>query len=138
MLNQWEDAVLHDSPDTPKEVHVAGDFNLDSLGGRWLNSDYPLVTLARMVMDCCNSSNFTQMVDKVPRVQYNSVQHKTSTSCIDHVYCNTKHRISNVKVFTCGASDHDAIVYTRYTKEPKPPSKTIRKEAIKTSRKLNI
>ena len=129
MLEQWEDAVVHGNPETPNEVHIAGDMNLDSLGGRWIEPGYSLVSLGRMVMDCCNSNNFTQMVDKITRVQYNSRKNQTSTSCIDHVYCNAKHRISAVSVLTCGASDHDAIAYTRYSKEPRPPARTIRKRS---------
>ena len=65
MLAQWEDAVVRGNPDTPNEVHIAGDMSLDSLHERWLQTDYSLVTLARMVMDCCNANNFVQMVDKV-------------------------------------------------------------------------
>ena len=52
-------------------------------------------------------------------------------SCIDHVYCNAKYRMSAVKVISFGGSDPDAIVYTRFSKEPKPPTKTIRKRSYK-------
>ena len=131
MLAQWEDAVVHDQPDQPNEVHIAGDMNLDSLNGRWLQTEYPLVSLARMVIDCCNMNNFTQMVDKVTRVQYNSVSKSTKASCIDHVYCNSKHRISAIKIISCGTSDHDANLYTRYSKDPAPPARTIRKRSYK-------
>ena len=131
MLAQWEDAIVHENPETPNEVHIAGDMNLDSLKNRWLQPDYSLYSLATMVMNCCNSNNFSQMVNKVTRVQYNSNKNKTAMSCIDHLYCNAKHRISVVDVVTCGTSDHDAITYTRYTKEPKPPAKTIRKRSYK-------
>ena len=132
MLGQWEDAVVHGNPDHPNEVHVAGDMNLDSLGGRWLEADYSLVTLGRMVRDCCLVNNFSQMVDQVTRVQFNKVKMQTTTSCIDHVYCNTEHRISAVKIITCGSSDHDAILYTRFSKDPVPPARTIRKRSYKT------
>ena len=132
MLMQWEEAIMHDNPDLPNEVHIAGDMNLDCLNGRWLESDYALVTLARMVLNCCNSNNFSQLVDKATRSQFNSVRNETSTSCIDHLYCNAKHRISTVKVLTFGASDHDAIVYTRYSKVPIPPPRTIRKRSYKS------
>ena len=70
MLRQWDDAVVHGQPDEPNEVHIAGDMNLDCLDGRWLEPDYPLVTLSRMVMESCNMNNFSQMVDKVTRVQF--------------------------------------------------------------------
>ena len=131
MLSQWEEAVCHGVSGTPNEVHVAGDFNLDSLSGRWLDPSYSLVTLGRMVDECCNTNNFFQMVDKVTRVQYNSIRKETAITCIDHIYCNAKHRISTVRVVTFGVSDHDAIVYTRYSKEPTPPARTIRKRSYK-------
>ena len=123
MLGQWEDALAHGDQDTVNEVHIAGDMNLDSLEGRWLESDFSLVTLSRMV-------------DKVTRVQYNSVKNKTLVSCIDHVYCNARHRISPIRIITCGTSDHDAVAYTRYAKEPKPPSRTIRKRSYKSFNKV--
>ena len=129
LLAQWEDAVQYGN--SSNEVHIAGDMNLDCKGGRWLEPDYNLVALARMVLNCCNTSNFTQMVDTVTRVQFNSVKNKTVATCIDHVYSNAKHRISAVKVISCGTSDHDAIAYTRYSKEPHAPSKTIRKRSYK-------
>ena len=131
MLAQWEDAVIHDTSGVPNEVHVAGDMNLDSLGGRWLEPCYSLVSLSRMVELCCSANNFSQMLDKITRVQYNSIRKETATSCIDHVYCNAKYRMSNVRVITFGSSDHDAIAYTRFSKEPHPPSRTIRKRSYK-------
>ena len=35
--------------DTANEVHIAGDMNLDSLKGRWLELSYPLVTLGKVL-----------------------------------------------------------------------------------------
>ena len=93
-LMQWKEAINFGNPRTPNEVHIAGDMNLDSLNGKWLNSDYNLMSLAKMVMDCCNTHNFTQMVNKITRIQYNSIKKQTSVSCIDHLYCNAQHRIS--------------------------------------------
>ena len=84
--------------------------NLDSLEGRWLKSDYPLVNLARMVRE-------------VTRVQYNSITQSTNVSCIDHVYTNAKYRCSQVTDTSFGSSDHDMIGYIRYSKElvlPRP------------------
>ena len=128
MLAQWEDAVVHDSTDQLNEVHIMGDMNLDSLKSRWIQPDYSLISLSRMVLNC---RNFTQLVNKVTRVQYNSVSMSTSMSCIDHLYCNSRHRISPVKVISIGSSDHDALLYTRYSKEPTPPSRIIRKRSYK-------
>ena len=57
-----------------------GDMNLDSYRNRWMEPDYSLVTLARMVVDSCNANNFTQMVNRITRVQYNSVKNMTNVS----------------------------------------------------------
>ena len=135
MLMQWEAAVVHDVKDSSNEVHIAGDMNIDCLEDRWQDSKYSLVTLGRMVIQCCNSNNFSQMVDQVTRVQHNSSKGETATSCIDHVYCNAKYRMSKVKVLPFGGSDHDVIIYTRYSKVPKPPSRTIRKRSYKHFKK---
>ena len=135
MLMQWEAAVVHDVKDSSNEVHIAGDMNIDCLEDRWQDSKYSLVTLGRMVIQCCNSNNFSQMVDQVTRVQHNSSKGETATSCIDHVYCNAKYRMSKVKVLPLGGSDHDVIIYTRYSKVPKPPSRTIRKRSYKHFKK---
>ena len=131
MLGQWGEALVHGNPEQPNEVHVAGDMNLDCLNGRWLEPDYSLASLSRMVLECCNMNNFSQVVDKVTRVQFNRIRNETTTSCIEHVYCNTKYRISPVKVISCGASDHDAIAYTIFSKDPPPPSRTIRRRSYK-------
>ena len=84
-----------------------------------------------MVIEFCDANNFKQMVNKITRVQYNSVKKETLKSCIDHIYCNTSYRISPVRIITCGASDHDGISYTRYSREPPPPARTIRKRSYK-------
>ena len=113
------------------EVHIAGDFNLDSLSGRWMETSYFLNSLAKMIIEFCNMNNISQLVDTITRTQFDSVNKVTRKSCIDHVYCNYKHRLSSIRVVTCGASDHDAIVYTRYSKTPKLPTRTIRKRSYK-------
>ena len=108
-----------------------GDINLDSNNGKWLDSKYYLVSLARMVQNCCISNNFHQMVTDITRVQFDSIKKKIRVSCIDHLYTNAKHRISTVKVIGWGSSDHNAICYTRFSKEPKPSARTIRKRSYK-------
>ena len=80
ILAQWDNAVVHDSPDKPNEVHIMGDMNLESLNNRWVQPDYPLASLARLVLQYCSLNNFSQMVDKVTRVQYNSLSKITNTS----------------------------------------------------------
>ena len=128
-LDQWEEALEHDNPKAENEVHIMGDMNLDSYRNRWMEPDYSLVTLARMVVDSCSVNNFSQMVDKITRVQYNSIKNVTNVSCIDHLYCNMKHRISPVNILSFGASDHDALSYVRYSREPCPPPRTVRKRS---------
>ena len=130
-LNQWEEATKSGTSVEPNEVHIAGDMNLDALNGRWLDPNYSLVSLARIVRDACNSLNFNQLVNKITRIQFNRVQNKTVCSCIDHVYSNASHRISPIRVLTCGSSDHEAISYIRYSKVSKPPTQTIRKRSFK-------
>ena len=130
-LFQWEEAAVHTNPSESNEVHISGDMNLDILDGKWLRPDYPLVTLSKMVQTSCTLGNFSQLVTVPTRFQYNRVKDITSRSCIDHVYCNTKHRCSGVTVMPFGGSDHDVISYIRYTKVPPAPSRTLRKRSYK-------
>ena len=90
-LSQWEAATLHGNPPEPNEVRVCCDMNIDMYNDRWLKSDYPLLSLSKLVQSACTVSNFYQLVSGITRSQYNSVSNKTETSCIDHVYCNYKH-----------------------------------------------
>ena len=48
-LNQWEEAAVHDNPDDTNEIHISGDMNLDALNDRWLETDYHLSSLAKLV-----------------------------------------------------------------------------------------
>ena len=130
-LSQWEAAAEFNNPSESNEVHICCDMNLDCMDNRWLRPDYHLISLSRLVQNCCNMNNFTQLVKEATRMQFNSVQNTTSISCIDHVYTNVKFRCSPVTVTSCGTSDHDLISYTRYGKEPKSPAKTIRKRSYK-------
>ena len=103
----------------------------DCLADRWLHSTYKLLSLSKMVKNICNTHNFFQLVTEPTRVQFNSIQNRTDISCIDHIYTNAKHRCSKVTVTPFGDSDHDLISYTRYSKEPHGPSRTIRKRSYK-------
>ena len=130
-LTQWEEAMVHNSPYEPNEVHVCGDMNLDSLNGKWLQPNYRLISLSRLVQNTCNANNFTQLVKEATRFQYNSVQNTTDISCLDHLYCNFEYRCSKVTITSAGTSDHDMISYTRLSKEPPTPARTIRKRSYK-------
>ena len=105
--------------------------NLDSLEGKWLRPDYRLVSLSRLVQNTCNANNFSQLVTEPTRLQYNSVRNVTEISCLDHLYCNFKHRCSKITVTSTGTSDHDMFSYTRLSKEPPIPARTIRKRSYK-------
>ena len=105
--------------------------NLDTLSGRWLQSDYHLVTLSRLVQTHCNLGNLSQLVQVPTRYQYNGIKQATDYSCIDHVYTNSKLRCSGIRVTPFGSSDHDLVGYIRYTKIPPEPSRTIRKRSYK-------
>ena len=62
---------------------------------------------------------------------YNSVKKSVEISCIDHVYCNFKHRCSTPRVIVSDDSDHDLISYVRFSKPPPSPSHTIRRRSYK-------
>ena len=130
-LTQWEKAIVHGDPGEANEVHVAGDMNVDILDGKWLRPDYHLITLSRMIQSICNAANFSQLVSKPTRSQFNSTSGVTDISCIDHIYTNFKFRCSAVSVTSFGASDHDIIGYTRYSRDPPSPAKVVRKRSYK-------
>ena len=96
-----------------------------------MDADYALLSLSKIVQSACSVSNFSQLVSGITRSQYNSVRNMTDVSCIDHVYCNYKHRCSPVTITSNGASDHDQLSYIRYSKDPPSPAKIIRKRSYK-------
>ena len=114
-----------ENPAEPNETHICGDMNIDVYQGKWLQSNYPLVSLSRLIKNMCHLNNFHQLVKDITRVQFNSVANTTDTSCIDHVYTNTKFRCSEPKVIAFGDSDHDLVKYTRYSKIPSTPARII-------------
>ena len=130
-LQQWENASIHDKTDETNEIHIVGDMNLDALEGKWLRPGYHLVSLSKLVESACNICYLTQIVNKPTRYQFNSISGNTDISCIDHAYTNAKFRCSDVVVTPFGGSDHDLISYTRYSKDPPSPSKTIRRRSYK-------
>ena len=90
------------------------------------------LTLSKLIQTACNIGNFVHLVNVPTRFQYNSVNGSTAVSCIDHVYTNFKFRCSSVTVHSFGNSDHDLLEYTRFSKEPPTPSRTIRKRTYKS------
>ena len=80
MLNQWEIATEFQATDGANEVHIMGDMNLDILNNKWMDPNYSLVTLSRLVYETCNSSNFKQLIKEPTRLQFNSVKNTTDIS----------------------------------------------------------
>ena len=130
-LGQWESAVWFGNVSEPNETHICGDINVDMYQNKWLDPDYPLLNLSRMIKSTCDVNNFYQLVKQVTRVQWNSVSSSMSMSCIDHVYTNSKHRCSEPSVTSFGGSDHDIVSYVRYSKCPPGPSRVIWKRCYK-------
>ena len=106
--------------------------NIDVFQGRWLQSDYHLLALSRLVKSVCDANNFHQLVKDITRLQFNSVSNTTVMSCIDHVYTNAKFRCSDPEVITFGDSDHDIISYTRYSKNPPVPARIVCRRSYKS------
>ena len=104
--------------------------NIDTYRERWLQPDYRLINLSKLVQNACNIGNFSQLVTEPTRTMYNSV----TNSCLDHIYCNAEFKCSSPRIIACGVSDHGIISYTRYSKELPTPSRTIRKRSYNTFR----
>ena len=49
LLDQWEAAVVYNGAQEPNETHICGDLNIDVYQDKWLQSDYPLVRLSRLI-----------------------------------------------------------------------------------------
>ena len=130
-LEQWQSAVWHNGATEANEIHICGDMNLDVLNGKWLQKDYHLLSLSKMVAESCNLNNLSQLVTVPTRAQFNRVKGRTALSCIDHIYCNAPYKCSNIAVVPFGNSDHDIISYTRFLKEPPQPAQTIVKRSFR-------
>ena len=130
-LLQWELASTHGSRSEPNELHIVGDMNLDALNEKWLQPNYHLAALSKLVQLTCHSLNLSQIVSSATRHQFHSTSADTLISCLDHVYTNASFRCSEVKIIPFGSSDHEIIGYTRFMKEPPCPARTIRKRSYK-------
>ena len=130
-VGQWEAATQYGGGIEPNETHICGDMNIDVYQGRWLNPDYNLVTLSRVIKTACDVNNFDQLVKDVTRLQFNSVNNTTAMSTIDHIYTNARFRCSDAEVTSFGDSDHDLIGYTRFAKSPPVPARIICKRSYK-------
>ena len=91
--------------------------------------NYHLSSLAEMVLSACNVGNFCQVVKEPTRFQFDSVNNRVQISCIDHVYTNHEFRCSKVDIIPFGNSDHNAVCYVRYAKDPVLPVRTIKRRS---------
>jgi hypothetical protein len=137
-IYQWEKALTHGNPEEPNDIFVLCDMNLDSYKDKWHKPNYHLYTLSQLVHRSCNLNNLSQLVEDVTRVQYNSVRNTTDLSCIDHIYSNVKFKCSSPVITSFGGSDHDMIGFTRLSKAPPEPPRTIRKRSYKDFNKENF
>ena len=130
-LGQWDSAVHFANSAELNETHICGDLNIDVYQGRWLQSDYPLVSLSRLIKSGCHLNNFHQLVKDITRVKFNSIANTSETSCIDHIYTNARFRCSEPSIISFGDSDHDLLKYVRYSKIPPIPARIICKRNYK-------
>ena len=99
--------------------------NLDYQKENWLQSTYRLCSLTKMVQNICDTNNFSQIAKQPTRTMYNSISGVSEISCLDHIYTNARHKCSSANVMACGASDHDVVCFTRYSKSPPAQSRVI-------------
>ena len=137
-LDQWDAACYYGGKSEANETHVCGDINIDVYQGKWLQPNYPLLPLSKLIKNFCHANNFHQLVENVTRVQYNSVSDITELSCIDHVYTNTRFRCSSPTVISFGDSDHDLVRYIRYSKNPVKPTRTLRTRSYKKFKRVDF
>ena len=81
--------------------------NLDALNDKWLSSQYSHVSLARMVINSCQTYNITQLVKGVTRTQFKLSTQSAEESCIDHIYTNFPDKCTKPHIISFGSSDHD-------------------------------
>ena len=62
---------------------------------------------------------------------FDSITGTTEISCIDHVYTNAKNICSKPTIRPFGSSDHDLVMYTRYSTNNPTNSFTVRKRSYK-------
>ena len=65
------------SPTEVNEVHIGLDMNLDSYNGKWLQNDYNLLSLSKLVQNYCDTGNLSQIVTDPTRFMFNSVTNNT-------------------------------------------------------------
>ena len=107
-LGQWVAATEYGDRGEANETHVCGDMNIDVFKGRWLDPNYSLINLSKLIKETCDLNNFHQLVKDITRVQF---------------------RCSEPEVVSFDDSDHDLIGYTRYSKNPSFPARVTLKRS---------
>lgn len=93
--------------DEEKETFFLGDLNID-----WLSKTCPLKRRLLVVVNACNLS---QLVNLPTRVSCN-ISGSASSTCIDHIYTNSKELCPKTYSIPVGFSDHNIVAIIRKTK----------------------
>ena len=119
-IEQWGKAISEE-----REIHCLGDFNINSLNWNSPNTARlkPLIT---ELYDRIIPHGFAQLVTVATRTWRGQ-----EPSCIDHYYCNHPDKVSNIRAYYTGASDHKIIIATRFTKAEVVKPKFVRKRSYK-------
>ena len=110
-----------------KDFISLGDANLCALS--WNNPDYRHKTLASQVQTFCLEESCYQLVRGFTRIQ--SYGDTVQQGCLDHVTTNVPDKCSNPEISAGGASDHMAVMITKYSRDISNQPKTIKKRNYK-------
>ena len=94
----------------------------------WWNHNFKI--LSTIICDFLLKESFFQLVKVFTRSEV-SHGNIVSSSCLDHVYSNTRNKCSIPLVDAAGDSDHLAILITKYSKEVKVKPQTVQKRNYK-------
>ena len=80
------------------------------------NTNYKINTIKDMAIEFLNDNNYTTHND----TDTYYIKQKP-ISCIDHIYSNCPHKITNVTTHNTGQSDHSILTARYHTKAPITP-----------------
>ena len=125
-LNQWERAI-HEG----KETIVLGDLNLDWFSS--MESDPPRGSSAYRLKPLVEELKAKIIPLGVVQCVRDSTRcwRGQSDSCLDLLFTNTPEKLSQVRAFTRGYSDHKLVIGTRFTKNIKDNTRYTIKRSYK-------
>merc|ERR1712240_978051 len=110
VLKQWTKAHKE-----KKEIIVLTDDNIDHNNSTF-NTNYKVSNIRDMTVEFLTDNNYTT---------HNELQtyyvKQQPISCIDHIYSNCPHKITNVSTHNTGRSDHSILTAIYHTKAPIAP-----------------